>query len=138
MSLAWDVQNTLPGLRAQAEGLMVDACTITGPVTKEWDEDTSSYTETRPTIYEGACRVRVATLQPLDVTVQGQALVQDDYVLSIPVDAAGSGSVGKGHQVTVTACRNDPSLVGIQFQILAEHHMTFATARRFPIQQVEE
>ena len=60
-----DVTRVLPELRAEAEALMVDACTVTGPGAPSWNDTTGTYTPGSPvTAYSGKCRVQVPVSVP--------------------------------------------------------------------------
>lgn len=134
MSLGADVQAALPQLRAQAESLMIDACTISGGTTSVFNEETFEYETVTAETYSGPCRLRFAATAVQDVEAAGQLLVVQRATLSLPI--ATSGAVLEGHVATITACVNDPALVGRKFRIEGGHHQTFATARRFPVEEI--
>jgi len=134
MSLVYDMQQALPGFRAQAEGRMVDSCTITGePVTRTLDPDTAEYTDVPTTIYAGKCEIKAENVEATNVDAQGRAVVVVRRTLKLPV--AGSEGVREGQTVTVTACVNDPGLVGNTYTVGAFTGGSFMTARRLPIQE---
>ena len=121
--------------RMEAESAMKDHCVIPGPPTKTWDEGTASYIITAGApIYDGKCRVKVDDVQVQEKDVQGQHLIEQRLRLDLPVSA--STSVHKGHVATITASDNDPAQVGRQFRITGPHAQTFASARRFPVEEV--
>ena len=134
MSLADDVSAALPGLRAEAEALMVDSCKITKPGGSGWDDDAGEYVEQPPvTVYEGKCRIRNAYPAPQSVQA-GQAWGLDIIIISIPVGEA--GGIERGCEWELTASPNDPGSVGMRASITADHVQTFSTACRFPAQIV--
>lgn len=136
MTLGDDLAWALPELRAQAESMMRDTCTIVSPPTdKTWDEGTGTYAlGLGVVIYSGKCRVRDANPSPQDV-VTGESLAAKRRVtLSLPVD--GSSDVEDGCVVTITASLHDPGSVGTVMRVLSGHHQTDSTARRIPCQVV--
>jgi hypothetical protein len=134
VSLGYDIAATLPELRAQAESMMPDTCTITGEPTKVWDEDTASWIETPNVKYTGVCEVKSENVQAAAVDQQGQLLVVQSLILKLPVDA--STTVGAGDVAVLSSCVFDPQLVGKKLQIGAEHHQSYATARRLPVKEI--
>ncbi len=133
--LGYDVASSLPGLRAEAESLMVDTCRITTPGTATWDDSTGVYTDGAPTtIYEGKCRLRRPAAAPQTTDAGEAAWAVDLYVLSLPVD--GSEDVADGHDVEILTATNDPDLVGLTLTVTGGHWQTHATARRLPCKVV--
>ena len=143
MSLGYDVAQALPGLRAQAEAMMVDRCRVErvtpGTVL---NETTGEYTPTRVRVYppasaaasDGICRYKAANTAVRDVEAAGQLLIEQAATLSLPISA--SLEVAEGDIVTFTASTFDPQMVGVEVRIAGEHHQTFATARRFPVEEI--
>ncbi|HET8537608.1 MAG TPA: DUF6093 family protein [Solirubrobacteraceae bacterium] len=136
MSLADDVSAALPGLRAEAEALMVDTCKITKPGGKPvWDDDAGEYVDPEPvTVYEGKCRIRNAYPAPQSVQAGQVVSGLDIVIISIPVGEA--GGIERGCEWELTASPNDPDSVGMRASITADHVQTFSTACRFPAQIV--
>jgi hypothetical protein len=134
--LGHDVAAALPALRAQAESLMVDSCTITAPGTPVWDEDAGAYVPGAPTVlYSGRCRVQIPQSVP-GAPVAGEAeWATSAVVVSVPV--AGSEPVKVGATVTITSATHDAALDDAQFRVvgipLAKSH---ATARRLRCEAV--
>lgn len=143
MSLGYDIAAALPGLRAQAESMMIDRCVVEretpGTVL---NEETGQYEPTRVRVYppaesldtDGPCRYKAANTAVRDVEAAGQLLIEQTATLSLPV--ATSLEVAEGDYVTFTASAFDPQMVGLEVRISGEHHQTFATARRFPVEEV--
>jgi hypothetical protein len=134
--LADDVAAALPGLRAEAEALMVDSCRITKPGSGTvWDEDAGEYVDGPPiTVYEGRCRIRNAYPAPQSVQAGQVAWGLDIIIISIPIGAA--AGIERGCEWELTASTNDPDSVGMKASIMADHVQTFSTACRFPAQIV--
>lgn len=135
MSLASDVAAALPLLRAEAEALMVDSCTITrdgGAPT--FDPNTGTYTDPAgSTVYTGACQVQLSDgLSARSSEAGGTELITSRVTVKIPVSATG---VRVGDVVTITAATLDPDLVDHRYVIAAEHAKTFATARRLEVER---
>lgn len=120
--------------RSIAESMMVDSCTVSGGSAPVFNEETLEYETVAEVTYEGPCRIRFANAAVQDVEAAGQLLIAQRATLSLPI--ATSGDVAEGHVVTITACQNDPALLGRTFRVEGGHHQTFATARRFPIVEV--
>lgn len=141
MDLGADIAAALPGLRAQAESMMQDRCVVervtAGTVL---DEVTGEYTPVTVRVYpvgvaaDGPCQFKAANTAVRDVEAAGQLLVEQSATLKLPV--AGSEVVREGDVVTITASRFDPQLVGVRVRVAGSHHQTFATARRFPVEEM--
>jgi hypothetical protein len=133
--LSWDVAAELPGLRAEAEALMVDTCRVTAAGAPVWDDANGVYTDGAPTtIYEGKCRLRRPSAAP-QVTDSGEAAwAVDLYVLSLPV--VGSEAVVDGHDVEMLTSANDPAAVGLRLTVQGGHWQSQSTARRLPCKVV--
>jgi hypothetical protein len=135
MGLVDDVSAALPGLRAEAEALMVDQCRITKPGKSGWDDDKGEYVDEPPvTVYEGRCRIRNAYPAPQSVQAGQVAWGLDIIIISIPIGAA--AGIERGCEWELTASANDPDSVGMRASIMADHVQTFSTACRFPAQIV--
>ena len=136
MSLADDIAAVLPQMRAEAESRMLDACLITRPgADPVWDDATGSYLPAAPvTVYAGKCRLRNANPAPQNADAGEAAWAVDQVVLSLPLD--GTAAVTDGCTATITACLNDPGMVGLVLTVQAGHFQTDSTARRVPCQVV--
>lgn len=138
--LAHDVAAILPGLRAEAEAMMVDACTIVDPALAStqgaFDPDTGTYgtTPADGVVYQGRCKVKVTTVDATEVDAAGQRRVVQRHELHLPV--ADSTTVKSGHVATVDTATNDPALQDRRFRVVGLHHETNATARRLEVVEV--
>lgn len=113
--------------RAAAEAGMVDACTITRVTGRTTDPDTGEVTDTRSTLYTGACRVQQA-----QASAQREDVGQDHLLLlrlevQLPMSVVG---LQVGDEVTITASEADEDLPGRVFLVHDLAHKTEATARR--------
>ena len=104
----------------------------TGATTQ--DPVTLEETPVFETVYTGKCKLKFPGMQPAEVSVPGMVVVEQDAILSLPVD--GSGGVKVDDIWTCTENVLDPSLVGVSLRIAGMHHQTSATARRFPVREV--
>jgi len=124
--------------RRQAETLMTATAVIERPTGEVLEDDETL--ETYPvmeTIYSGKARLRMVTAAaPSEAAIPGAVAVKDELILSIPVDAEGSGDVRPNDIVTVTDNPMDPSVAVVQMRIAGVHHGTYMTARRFPLVEV--
>jgi len=86
---------------------------------------------------DSICKARMpAATDPGVAHLPGYSVVRDESIVSFPVDAPGSGDVTTGDVWECTANPLDPSLVGVKLKISGVHHQTFATARRFPVEEL--
>ena len=131
-----DLAAALPELRAHAESMMLDACTITGPGSAPvWDEATGEWsTPGSATVYQGKCRVQRADGPPAGSQAGSADWSLNHVRVDLPV--ATSTAVREGHVVTITAAAFDPQLVGVVATVVGEHHKTLATARRLQCEEV--
>jgi hypothetical protein len=98
------------------------------PEGRRWNPDTLQYEHVPYVSYEGRCRVRPTGQQDRGTDAADQLFVESSYTLSLPV--VGSEGVRRDHMVKVTACPDDPALVGKVFSILAVPAYSGGTARR--------
>lgn len=119
--------------RRKAEVSMVDACTIRRVTGKTTDEVTGQVTKTylSPDPYAGKCRVQqqVAVARGHDVGEDHVYVVR--FELQLPV--AQTAGLRVGDEVTITACVNDPDLIGRPFIVIELAHKSEATARRIGV-----
>ena len=131
MTLADAIAATLPELRAHAESMMVDTCTVTrasagAPVV---DNNSGTVTPAAPrTIYSGPCRVQVPDAVEKAEEAGGDALSVQAAIISLPV--AGSEAVAVGDVVTVTSATFDADLAEVDYVVRGLHRKSHATARR--------
>ena len=120
--------------RKAAEAGMVDTCTIErqGPTsTSRTGQTTPTWTE----VYDGPCRMQERGGYPRDITTApDQPQLAINRELQLPVST--SGSVRAGDRVTITACPNDPAMVGRQMWLRGQPTKTDATARRFSLEEI--
>jgi hypothetical protein len=124
-------------MRAQAESLMVDTCTITRPAgPPTFNADTGQYSDpVAPlTVYTGKCRIRTRTSVLRDrITQAGEAeVVIWPYIVAVPVTDV---DVAVLDIVTITAS-TDPALVGHAMRVRIANLATNATARRLDCEEI--
>jgi hypothetical protein len=115
---------------------MVDACEVrrvTGSVT---DPDTGAVSPSYSVVYSGPCK-----MQSTPGAAAGQspeagehAFIVQALQLHVPVSA---GPIVSGDVVVVTSAVNDAQLAGRTYRVTGEHHKTWATAQRLPIEEVQ-
>lgn len=135
-----DIARALPELRAHAESMMRDTCTVerhTG--NGVWNPLTGLYTDDAPTvIYSGPCRVRNMLPNPQQADAGEAAWSSDLVYVHLPV--AGSEGVSDGDVVRITSAANDAALVDLELAVTGlrpgSHVETNATARRIPCRLV--
>jgi len=136
VTLADAIAATLPELRAHAESMMVDTCTITrastgAPVV---DNNNGTVTPAAPaTIYAGPCRVQVPDAVEKIEEAGGDALSVQAAIISLPV--AGSEAVAVGDVVTVTSATFDADLAEVDYVVRGLHRKSYATARRLSCEE---
>jgi hypothetical protein len=117
--------------RVLLEAMMTSSCVIQRQSGTTTDPATGIDTPTFTGIYTGKCRLRMPDARSNDVQAAGQTVEVQSPTLSIPVTAAGSGSVRPGDIATVTSPL-DPNIVTVR--IAGIHTQTHSTARRFPVE----
>jgi hypothetical protein len=147
VSLGQDIAAALPELRAQAESLMQDACTITVPGEGRgpWNDETGTYDPPAPvTLYSGKCRVRQPNTSGNTADAGEATFSVSDRIVSIPLSGSGyaSGVVGIPVHATVTMTAvspvGDPAMVGKAFTYLSPaSQQTHPTARRMRCKEVD-
>lgn len=121
--------------RREAERGMVDACEITRVTSAPTDRTTLVRTETRTTIYEGPCRVQELLAFSRDTTPSPDVRLLGRYrILQLPV--VGSEGIQLGDDVEITACVNDPDLVGKSMRVRDQSGKSEATSRRIGIEEM--
>jgi hypothetical protein len=128
---------TLMG-RSHAEALMTATGTISrGNGIFTTNPTTLVETEGTTTVYTGRCRLRIVrSVVSGDASIPGAVAVKDELVLSIPVEATGSGNVRPNDVWTCVTNPLDTSVVGKRLRIAGVHHGTHMTARRFPVEEI--
>ena len=137
MSLGADIAAQLPGLRAQAESMMVSAGVVrraTGELTE--DPVTLEQIPVYATVYTGVGRYKAANTQAGRSEVPGAIVVDQSATLSLPVGAPGAGNVRLNDIWECTANPFDASLIGKKVRITGVHSQTHATAHRYPVEDV--
>ena len=135
MSLVHDILATLPQLRTEAEGRMVDECTVTRAGGEEtYNPATNAYTAAAgSTVYTGACEVQISDgLNARQAEAGGAELTISRLTVKIPISVE---DVTIGDIVTITDTLLDPDLIGQRFRVIAGHAKTFATARRLQVER---
>lgn len=134
MSLAAGV--TLMG-RRQAEALMESTCAITRTTPADPAVDPETGLNNPPvvtTVYAGMCRLRFPFVRPEQALAAGQQLAKERGILSIPMDAPGSGNVTTNDIATITVNPLDSGSVGQKFRVMGPFTETHATSRRLPVE----
>ena len=130
MSFAEDVVGVLPILRAAAESLMVDACTIERPGEPVTDPETGNVTPSMTPVYSGKCKVASKDSSVATPDVAGASFVVVSRQVHVP---AGVADIRDGDVVTVTASLLNPFGVGKQYRVEGFEPDSFDTAARLPV-----
>lgn len=126
----------LPFLRAEAEALMTDTITIrraTGATTR--DPSTGSTVPTYADVLTSKCKVQARSLQALTADAGGRTATTVRLELHLPVSAA-AVQTGDVAEVTAVGALSDVQLLGRKFTIAAPVAKSFATARRYEVEEV--
>jgi len=127
VSLGEDIAAALPGLRAQAESLMTEPCTIRRPIGNDTDpltgESVPAYRT--PDVYAGPCKVQDAGNQAREVESGSSTATLTSLEVHIPVSAE---AVAAGDFIEVG---------GRKFRADRPHRKTWQTAQRIPVTEVE-
>ena len=135
VNLAADIAAVLPELRRQAEARMTATCTVSHGGTSTWNPETLQYDTDSTAVYTGRCRVRPAVNQDRGNDAADQALIESQFILSLPV--VGSGAIKAGDMVVITSCPEDAAMTGRTYSIIAMPAYSQGTARRIPVREVQ-
>lgn len=142
--LSDDIAAALPELRAHAESLMVDSCTITrrrldedGEPVREMDPVTLELTDVWDEVWAGRCRVQRpgAVMVGREPVVGGAEYNVETVHVQVPLSVLG---VKADDRVTVTAVGaiSDPDSVGMVLSVRVNQHKTHATKRTLVCEEV--
>ena len=141
--LADDIAAALPGLRAQAEAMMVDTCLIerqrvdvNGDPVRVMDPDTLAYTYVWDEVYAGKARAQRFRGQGLsDMVVGAVEFGKASLQVQVPIAVAG---VRPGDRVTFTAVGaiSDPALLSEVATVVDDLSKTHATKRTLICEEV--
>lgn len=122
------IAGAIPMLRAQAESMMTDSCTITRVVGEPTiDPTTNRLVPTTAEVYSGPCRIRFEMNRVQPREVEGQLLVARQSMLFLPY--AGTAGIRVDDTVLIAS-------EGTTVRIAGGFSQTYATARRFPVEAV--
>lgn len=130
--LGADLMAQLLESRADAEALMLDACTIVRPGETVTDPDTGATSNPGPTLYTGKAKVQSLDPQERNPEAGGASFTVQRYALHIPV---GAYAPAVGDVATITAAAADANLVGRKYRVVALLHKTLATAYRLSLEE---
>lgn len=137
-----DIAAALPELRAHAESLMVDSCTITrrrldeaGEPVREMDPVTLEYTDVWDEVASTSARVQRTESQEQEPVVGDIEHGVERLTVQTPLTVSG---VKRGDRVTVTAVGplSDPDLLGMVATVKANLTKTHATMLRLACEVV--
>ena len=123
--------------RAFTNALMATTGFITRG-TEVFVEDPVTHEEVEQTIviYDGPCKFKAAGTQAGRSEIPGAIVVDQSATLSLPIGAAGAGDVRVNDEWECTSNPLDPSQVGRKARITGGHSQTYATAHRYPVEEV--
>lgn len=132
---------TLPGIdlamaRREAEAAMWDTCTVGYEKQSETlNEQTGLYDPIiAEPVYSGPCQLMDGrAARPVDAA--GQLLIEQVSILKLPI--VGTAAVRKDMVVRITAAAFDTEHVGLRLRITGPYHKTYATSRRFVVEEIQ-
>lgn len=131
----------LPQMRANAEALMTDSCSITRATEPVSDPDTGVSTSVRQPIWAGKCKLQTSGGLAEETSVSGTqvsvgAQVQQwSLYAHFPMSATG---LKPGDLVEITQS-SDPELVGKRVRLInLQSEKTHATAHRWNVKEVAD
>lgn len=113
---------------------MTDTAEVYGLPVRTWVEETASYENVTPLVHTGVCRLKLANVQVHEIDAQSQPLIELTSTVSFPV--AADTVFPKNFTVKLIASETDPALVGTVVRVTGPHKQTYATARRYPCEEV--
>lgn len=139
-----DIAAALPELRAHAESLMVDSCTVTrrrldesGEPVREMDPVTLELTDVWDEVYAGRCRVQRpgAVMVGREPVVGGVEYNVETVHVQVPLTVLG---VKADDRVAITAVGaiSDPDSAGMVLSVRVNQHKTHATKRTLVCEEV--
>jgi hypothetical protein len=130
------ISGELPFLRAEAEALMTDTCIVRRPngLTAQ-DPDTGSEVPLYDDLFTSKCKVQARSLQALTAEAGGRTATTVRLELHLPLtaDAAQTFDVA---EITAVGALSDVQLLGRKFTIASPVAKSFATARRYEVEEV--
>lgn len=119
--------------RADAEALMVDACTVVRLGDVATDPDTGDVTTPETTLYTGKAKVQTWEAQESNPEGGGTVFTLQRYRIDVPV---ASFAPQIGDVVEITAAAMDAHLVGRRYRVAALLHKSLATAYRLGVEEM--
>jgi len=127
---------TLSSRQRRAERLMTDTVVVrraTGATAQ--DPDTGTTTPTYADLFSSPCKVQARALGALTAEAGGRTATTVRVELHLPLSAAALETFDVA-EITAVGPLSDPQLVGRKFTITAPVAKSFATARRYEVEQV--
>src|SRR5258708_330237 len=115
---------------------MVDACTIQRRTGQTTDDLTAAVTPAYASVYAGKAKVQTAGAGAMGRRYDVGQVAEVMMRLELHLPIVGSESVARGDLVTITASVLDSALVGRVMRVHDLSHKSFATARRFLLEEV--
>lgn len=133
-----DLADALTAGQAMAEALMTDTVTIRridpdAPPTQ--DPDTGTTSPTYADLFTSPCKVQARALGALTAEAGGRTATTVRVELHLPLSADALETFDVA-EITAVGPLSDPQLVGRKFTITAPVAKSFATARRYEVEEV--
>jgi hypothetical protein len=134
--LGYDVLAAIPGLRQQAESLMVDNATIRRPGDAHvFDPITGALTPSAGTfVFTGPCRLRQPTAQEMQVMFGEQQVTMSRFVACFPLASVIDARIG---DLITFDESGDPDVLTRTFRITSVPLSTFSIYKGYACETVE-
>ena len=131
-----DLLDVLSAGQTAAESLMTDTCTVrraTGAFTT--DPNTGAQTPVYADLFTSKCKVQARSLQALTAEAGGRTATTVRVELHLPLSADPVQTYDVA-EITAVGALSDVQLLGREFTIAAPVAKSFATARRYEVEEV--
>lgn len=124
--------------RKFSEEAFTATCTIRRPTGQTvTDPTTLVQTPTYSVVHTGVpCKINAAARRPDEAQLAGQMAAKSELAWHVPMTITGVLTNDEATIDTVSASVGDPDLIGRKFRVTGEFVKSFATARRFPVEDI--
>lgn len=130
------VTGVLPELRAQAEAMMTDTGIMRRPTgTSTPDPSTGTDVPDYSDLFTSKAKIQARSLQALTAEAGGRTATTVRLELHLPLSAP-AAQTGDVWEHTAVGALSDVQLLGRKFRITAPVAKSFATARRYEVEEV--
>ena len=129
-----DVLHDLPGLRLQAESLMLDTARAERPAGRVYDSTEQAEVDTFTDLFTSPCKVKARNVAALAQEVGARTATTVRLEVHFPVTTE---ALQVGDVIEVTAVADvSTAVVGARYRVTAPVDGTYLTARRYEVDRV--